>query len=78
MTANCAEGKNCLLVLSTIHTVVMPVDDADTIKETLVDGIKDSFEDGSFFDSVPQNAVECPLGMKGVGWTLMNADGQQQ
>lgn len=77
MTANCSAGNNCLLVLSTIHTVVMPVDDEDTIKETLVDGIKDSFEDGTFFENVPQNAVECPTEIKGVGWNMMKADGEQ-
>lgn len=61
MTANCAEGNNCLLVMATIRTVAMPTDDADTIKDKLVDGIKYSFEDGSFFDNLPQDAVDCPL-----------------
>ena len=61
MTTNCAEGKNCLLVISTIYTVAMPTDDADTIKKELVDGIKDSFQDGSFFDNLPQDAVDCPV-----------------
>jgi hypothetical protein len=61
MTANCAEVNNCLLVMTTIHTVAMPSDDADTIKDELVDGIKNSFEDGSFFDNLPQDAVDCPL-----------------
>lgn len=71
MPANCPTGKNCLLVISKINTIVMPSDDADTIKQTLVDGIKESFQDGSFFDSVPQEAAECPAGKRGEGWMMM-------
>jgi hypothetical protein len=63
-TANCPQGQHCLLVVSTIHTVVMPGgDDADTLEDKLVEGIKESFEDGSFFSSLPQDAVDCPLGI---------------
>eukprot|EP00956_Cyclotella_meneghiniana_P000528 scaffold582_cov69-Cyclotella_meneghiniana.AAC.1 len=71
MPANCPTDKNCLLVISTINTIVMPSDDADTLADTLVDGIKESFRDGSFFDSVPQKAAECPDEKRGEGWMMM-------
>jgi hypothetical protein len=70
-TANCPQGQHCLLVVSTIHTVVMPGgDDADTLEDELVEGIKESFEDGSFFSSLPQGAADCPAGIEGVGLSL--------
>jgi hypothetical protein len=71
MTANCPQGKNCLLVVSNINTVVLPMgDDADTLRDKLVDGVKESFEDGSFFSSLPQGAADCPAGIEGVGLSL--------
>ena len=77
MPANCPTGTNCLLVISTINTVVMPSDDADTLKQKLVDGIEDSFQDGSFFESVPQEAAECPAGKRGKGWMMKIGQGKK-
>ena len=74
--SNCPYEQNCLLVLSTINTVAMPSDDADTLKQLLADGITDSFEDGTFFESIPQDAVNCPAEMMGIGWMMLDTAGE--
>ena len=54
----------------------MPSDDADTLKQLLADGITDSFEDGTFFESIPQDAVNCPAEMMGIGWMMLDTAGE--
>lgn len=51
VTDGCAAGNNCLLVQSSITTVLEDGDDSDEIKSALEDGIRDSFTSGKKSDT---------------------------
>lgn len=60
VTEDCPSGNNCLLIVSTITTVLEEGDDPDEVKKALEDGIKASFTDGSFYANIPPDTVICP------------------
>jgi hypothetical protein len=64
VTEDCPVGSNCLLIVSTITTVLEDGDDPDEVKKTLEDGIKESFTDGSFYANIPSDTVICPGGRR--------------
>eukprot|EP00804_Cyclotella_cryptica_P020924 CCRYP_009258-RA/>CCRYP_009258-RA protein AED:0.03 eAED:0.03 QI:404/1/1/1/1/1/6/245/1277 len=60
VTENCPEGNSCLLIVSTITTVLEPGDDSDAVKNALVDGMTESFNTGSFYENIPPDTIICP------------------
>lgn len=60
VTEDCPDGNNCLLIVSTITTVLESGDDPDVVKKTLEDGIRESFTTGSFYEKIPADTVICP------------------
>jgi hypothetical protein len=60
VTENCVEGNNCLLIVSTITTVLEPGDDSDAVTNALIDGMTESFNTGSFYENIPADTIICP------------------
>ena len=60
VTEDCPIGNNCLLIVSTITTVLEEGDNPDEVKKALEDGIRESFTDGSFYANIPADTVICP------------------
>jgi hypothetical protein len=57
---SCDPGFSCLLVISTIAIVLEAGDDPTQVSDAIVNGIADSFSDGSIYSTVPPEALECP------------------
>ena len=57
---SCDPGFSCLLVISTIAIVLEAGDDPTQVSDAIVNGIADSFSDGSIYSTVPPEVLECP------------------
>lgn len=55
---SCSVGNNCLLIISTIF-IAMWEGDRERITDAIVKGISRSFDDGTFFASIPEDSVIC-------------------
>jgi hypothetical protein len=60
VTENCVEGNNCLLIVSTITTVLEPGDDSGAVTNALIDGMTESFNTGGFYENIPADTIICP------------------
>mmetsp|Transcript_1063 Transcript_1063/g.2420 ORF Transcript_1063/g.2420 Transcript_1063/m.2420 type:complete len:274 (-) Transcript_1063:236-1057(-) len=60
ITTDCAPGNNCLLIISTITVLPEAGDDLDAISSAIENGMKESFDDGTFFGNIPEDTVVCP------------------
>jgi len=55
----CAPGSNCLLIISTITVILEAGDNPDEVSTAIVNGIQESFVDGSFFGAIPADTIIC-------------------
>ena len=60
VTEDCPVGNNCLLIVSTITTVLEDGDDPVEVKNSIEAGIRESFTSGSFYQNIPPDTVICP------------------
>lgn len=60
VTEDCPVGNNCLLIVSTITTVLEDGDDPAEVKNSIEAGIRESFSSGSFYQNIPSDTVICP------------------
>lgn len=58
----CGPGSNCLLIISTITVILEAGDNPDEVNTAIVNGIQESFVDGTFFGAIPadvQASLDC-------------------
>jgi len=56
----CPPGLNCMIVSSVILVTLEPGDDPEVVRDTIEEGLQNSYTDGSFFEGIPEDTVLCP------------------
>ena len=56
----CPPGLNCMIVSSVVRVTLEPGDDPEIVTQTIEEGLQQSYQDGSFFENLPEDVVLCP------------------
>mmetsp|Transcript_37503 Transcript_37503/g.76641 ORF Transcript_37503/g.76641 Transcript_37503/m.76641 type:complete len:782 (-) Transcript_37503:103-2448(-) len=56
----CPPGLNCMIVSSVVRVTLEPGDDPEIVGEMIEEGLQKSYQDGSFFQGIPEDTVLCP------------------
>eukprot|EP00984_Skeletonema_dohrnii_P009915 scaffold3819_cov98-Skeletonema_dohrnii-CCMP3373.AAC.2 len=56
----CPSGLNCMIVSSVVRVTLEPGDDPEIVGEMIEEGLQKSYQDGSFFQGIPEDTVLCP------------------